>query len=121
MLGTFRRLPVNRTLLTSFHAVLPFPSFAPPWSRRQDVKGVISQPKLENLLNSFDPFETKMQEGTQARLLKDKLKVEAMAKETDRLTNTLSQQVQIRRQMNEQLQRFCETKLDTCYTFMYGR
>lgn len=80
------------------------------------MKGVISQPKLENLLNSFDPFETKMQEGTQARLLKDKLKVEAMAKETDRLTNTLSQQVQIRRQMNEQLQRFCETKLDTCYT-----
>jgi hypothetical protein len=82
----------------------------------QDVSGVISAPRLEGLLNSFDPFETKMQEGTKARLLKDKLKVEAMARETDRLTNALSSQVQIRRQMNEQLQRFCEGKLDTCYT-----
>lgn len=81
-----------------------------------DVSGVISAPRLEGLLNSFDPFETKMQEGTKARLLKDKLKVEAMARETDRLTNALSSQVQIRRQMNEQLQRFCEGKLDTCYT-----
>jgi len=80
-----------------------------------DVTGALSRTKLEEMLVGFDPFEEKMQQGTRARLLKDKQKVETQQRETERLTNALSEQVATRRQMNEELQKYCETKLQEAY------
>mmetsp|Transcript_29062 Transcript_29062/g.84867 ORF Transcript_29062/g.84867 Transcript_29062/m.84867 type:complete len:262 (-) Transcript_29062:123-908(-) len=80
-----------------------------------DVSGAVSRPKLEQLLDGFDPFEEKMQISTRSRLLKDKQKVDAQAKETERLTNALSEQVARRRKTNEDLQRHCEGRMQVAY------
>mmetsp|Transcript_6917 Transcript_6917/g.8350 ORF Transcript_6917/g.8350 Transcript_6917/m.8350 type:complete len:261 (+) Transcript_6917:47-829(+) len=80
-----------------------------------DVKAVNTNVKLTQVLNEFDPFDERMLEGTRARLLKDKSKVDEMTRETDRLTKALAAQVTVRRDMNQQLQRLCENHLKKVY------
>lgn len=74
----------------------------------QKVRGAQTGNRLNDVLRSFDPFDDRMLEGTRARLLKDKEKVDELTRETDRLTKALASQVTVRREMNQQLQRLCE-------------
>jgi septum formation inhibitor MinC len=79
------------------------------------VRGAQTGNRLNDVLRSFDPFDDRMLEGTRARLLKDKEKVDEMTRETDRLTKALASQVTVRRDMNQQLQRLCEHYLKNIY------
>jgi hypothetical protein len=79
------------------------------------VRGAQTGSRLNDVLRSFDPFDDRMLEGTRARLLKDKEKVDEMTRETDRLTKALASQVTVRRDMNQQLQRLCEHYLKNIY------
>jgi len=76
-----------------------------------DVTGVLCGEDLERLAVSFPPFETQMAEETRARLLKDKLKVDAMARTTEALRRALHAQVAQRRLANEELQKQCDAAL----------
>lgn len=76
------------------------------------MRGILSEPKLSELISSFDPFDERMQEGTRARLSKDNSKVEEMTRETERLTAALAAQVAVRRDMNQQLQTMCEARVE---------
>jgi len=84
--------------------------------RLPEVHGVNTRSSLEHILGSFGAFDEKMAEGTKARLNKDKSKVAEMAKETERLTLALAEQVNVRREMNGELQRLCEARLQACYS-----
>mmetsp|Transcript_51415 Transcript_51415/g.103257 ORF Transcript_51415/g.103257 Transcript_51415/m.103257 type:complete len:271 (+) Transcript_51415:54-866(+) len=88
--------------------------------RFPEVQDVFSAPKLTEMLNAFDPFDARMLEGTQARFSKDKLKVDAMMAETERLTKCLADQVDVRRNMNQKLQKHCETTLGSFYAEFDG-
>lgn len=84
--------------------------------RLPEVHGVNTRSSLENILGSFNAFDEKMAEGTKARLTKDNSKVAEMAKETERLTLALAEQVKVRREMNGELQKLCEARLQACYS-----
>lgn len=73
-----------------------------------EVKGAAI---LETMMLGFHPFDERMDEGREARALRDQIKISEMTKETERLSSALEAQVSIRREMNQQLQRHCESRI----------
>ncbi len=71
---------------------------------------------LTGVLDGFDSFDELMDDGKNNRLLKDKLKVAEMTKNTERLASFLDSQIAARREMNQQLQKLCETKIADFYS-----
>ncbi len=76
------------------------------------VRGAVSEPTLSTILGGFDTFDERMDEGKRARLMKDRAKIAEMEAEIERLTKALNSQVNQRREMNQQLQKICETRIE---------
>ena len=67
--------------------------------------------KLQAILGNFDPFDVEMKEGTRRRREYDEERLRELAAELARLQEALEKQVQIRVDMNQDLQSWMMTQV----------
>ena len=72
---------------------------------------VATKHKLKGLVDSFPGFDGDMREGTRQRREKEQAKVTAMRMEMSRLEAALTEQTQLRAEMNETIQKYCDEQL----------
>ena len=72
---------------------------------------VATKHKLKGLVDSFPGFDGDMREGTRQRREKEQAKVAAMRMEMSRLEAALTEQTQLRAEMNETIQKYCDEQL----------
>ena len=73
---------------------------------------VATKHKLKGLVDSFPGFDGDMREGTRQRREKEQAKVTAMRMEMSRLEAALTEQTQLRAEMNETIQKYCDEQMD---------